>query len=137
MSIFNQFVRNPAEPSGCAGQNNGDAAREAEFTVKPVHEIKETPEAWSLTVQLPGVARDSLEISAEENVITFRGRRSWRQPETWTSLYRESADAPYLLVLQHGNNVDVEKIQADLKDGILTVSLPKTEAVKPRKIVIN
>jgi HSP20 family protein len=135
MSLFNQIIPNltrsftPREPAN-GGSESGAA-------LKPAHEINETPDAWNLVVQLPGVAREQLEFSTEENLITIRGQRSWRQPAGWTTLYRESVDAPYELVLEHGNNVDVEKIHAELKDGVLTVSLPKTEAVKPRKVVIN
>jgi HSP20 family protein len=133
MSIFSQII--PALSR--RDQPDGEVARENEFTLKPAYEVSETPEAWGLTVQLPGVAREGLDFTAEENLITIRGRRIWRQPEAWTALYRESVDAPFELVLEHGNVVDVDKIHAELKDGVLRVSLPKTEAVKPRKIAIN
>jgi len=108
-----------------------------EPTVRPWYEVKETPEAWGLTVYLPGVAKEGLELAAEEGVVTIRGRRGWKAPAGWTALYRESADAPYELALTHDNTVDVEKIHAELKDGILRVSLPKAEAIKPRKIAVN
>lgn len=106
-------------------------------TVKPAYEIKETPEAWGLTVYLPGVAKEGLEITAEVGQLRIVGRRQWKQPEGWTSLYRESADVPYELVLSHDNAVDDDKVAAELRDGVLRVSLPKHEAVKPRKIAVN
>jgi HSP20 family molecular chaperone IbpA len=137
MSLFNQIVPTLARPFARRDQANGEPTRENEFTLKPAYEVNETPEAWGLTVQLPGVTREGLEITAEENVITVKGRRAWTQPATWTSLYRESVDAPYELVLEHENNVDLDKIHAELKDGVLRASLPKTEAIKPRKILIN
>lgn len=133
MNFFNQIVPGFARRDGA---KNGDGAAQ-EFTVKPAFALNEKPEAWSLTVQLPGVAREGLEFVAEDNQITIRGARAWRQPEGWTSLHRESNDAPFELVLEHDNNVDVEKIQAELKHGVLSVTLPKSEAVKPRKIAIN
>jgi HSP20 family molecular chaperone IbpA len=52
-------------------------------------------------------------------------------------VYRESTDSPYELVLAHDNLVDTDKVVAELKDGVLRVSLPKHEAVKPRKIAVN
>jgi len=114
------------------------AARDAnEATVRPWYEIKETPEAWGLTAYLPGVAKDGLEITAEEGVITVRGRRQWKAPAGWTALYRESPEAAYELALTHDNTIDVEKIHAELVDGVLRASLPKAEAIKPRKIAVS
>lgn len=114
------------------------AARDATAaTVRPWYEVKETPEAWGLTVYLPGVGKDGLEITAEEGVVTVRGRRQWKAPAGWTALYRESPDVAYELALTHDNTIDVEKIHAELVDGVLRASLPKAEAIKPRKIAVS
>ena len=134
MSIFNHLVSR-LSPSLDRAQDNG--AGQPEFTIKPAHRISETPEAWSLTAQLPGVTKEGLEVTAEEGYVTIRGSRAWQKPEGWTSLYRESYDAPFELTLEHDNTVDAGKIQAELKDGVLRVSLPKAEALKPRKIAVN
>ena len=106
-------------------------------TVKPAYEVKETDEAYGLTVYLPGVGKDNLEITAEEGQFRIFARRNWRQPEGWTLVYRESSDAPFELVLAHDNLVDADKVVAELRDGVLRVSLPKHEAVKPRKIAVS
>lgn len=106
-------------------------------TVKPLFEIKETDDAYGVTVYLPGVAKDGLEITAEASELRVVGRRAWKQPEGWTVLYRESADVPYELVLTHDNAIDAEKIAAELRDGVLRISLPKAEALKPRKIAVS
>jgi HSP20 family protein len=105
-------------------------------TVKPAYEIKETEDAYGVTVHLPGVAKDGVEITAEDGQFRIFARRAWKQPEGWTALHRESTDAPYELVLTHDNAVDADKIHAELRDGVLRVSLPKHEAVKPRKIAV-
>jgi HSP20 family molecular chaperone IbpA len=133
--VFNQIV--PRLSRKLARKADVAHASEPEFSVKPAYEIKETDEAWGLTVHLPGVAKEGLELTAEEGLITIRGRRNWRQPEGWTSLYRESVDAPYELNLEHDNSVNTDSIHAELKDGVLRVSLPKAEAVKPRKITVS
>lgn len=133
-TFFNQIVPRLARKVGrpaVAAQASGQAG-EPEFTVKPAYEIKETTEAWGLSVHLPGVAKEGLELTAEEGLITIRGRRTWKQPEGWTSLYCESVDAPYELNLEHDNTVNADGIHAELKDGVLRASLPKAEAVKPR-----
>ena len=124
------FSRLPARRSV---QSNASS----EPSVRPLYEVKENDEAWGLQVDLPGVAKEGLEFTAEEGLVTIRGRRSWKVPAGWTMLYRESADSPYELVLQHDNTIDVEKIHAELKDGVLRGSLPKAEAIKPRKIAVS
>lgn len=106
-------------------------------TVKPLYDVKETDDAYGLTVFLPGVTKDTLEITAEAGEFRIVGRRAWKQPEGWTSLYRESVDVPFALLLGHENAIDADRIAAELRDGVLRVSLPKAESIKPRKIAVN
>jgi HSP20 family molecular chaperone IbpA len=132
MSLFTSII--PNRSRNVARDDDGKSASPA---VKPLYEIKETDDAFGLTVQLPGVAKDGVSIATEEGVLTIRGERGWKQPTGWTSLYRESTDLPFELALQHDNAIDVDKIQAELRDGVLRVALPKTEASKPRKISVS
>jgi HSP20 family protein len=134
MSLFNSLIPSASQAPAAKGQ---DRPADLAYTVKPVFEVKETPDAFGATVYLPGVAKEGLEITAEEGQVRIVGRRAWKQPEGWTALHRESADAPFELVLAHENAIDVEKIAAELRDGVLRVSLPKHEALKPRKIAVN
>jgi HSP20 family molecular chaperone IbpA len=129
-NLVPSFTRSPA-------RRPDDSVPSHEPTIQPHHEVREADEAWDLQVYLPGVAKEGLKFTAEEGLITIRGLREWKTPAGWTALYRESADAPYELVLQHDNTIDVEKIHAELKDGELRISLPKAETVKPRKITVN
>lgn len=133
MSLLNPLNRSVARNDEQDQNRPADLGR----TIKPLYEIKETPEAFGATVYLPGVAKEGLEITAEEGQVRIVGRRAWRQPEGWTALHRESADAAFELVLGHENAIDTEKIAAELRDGVLRVSLPKHEAIKPRKIAVN
>lgn len=127
MSVFDlipNFSRAPAQRT-----NDGTA-------VKPFYRVQEQPEQYELTVYLPGVAKENLEITAENGVLTITGRRAWKRPEGWTAVYRETSDMAYELTLSHENNIDVDQIRAELRDGVLRVELPKSEALKPRKIAI-
>jgi len=134
MSLFNTLIpsltRTPV-------RRQSDAAGEFSPALKPAYEIKETTDAWGVAVYLPGVAKDGLELTADEGQFRIVGRRGWKQPAGWTSLYRESADGPFELVLEHDNAINVEKVHAELKDGVLRASLPKQEALKPRKIAVS
>ena len=135
MSLLKNLI--PSRHCTAADSQDGGQSQELCHSVKPRHEINETPEAWGVTVYLPGVAKDGLELTAEDGQLAIVGRRAWKQPEGWTALHRESADAPFSLVLGHDNAVDADKIAAEIRDGVLRVVLPKHEALKPRKIAVS
>ena len=134
MTLLNSLIPSLSRSSATRDE---DRAADLQHAVKPLYQIKETADAFGATVYLPGVSKEGLEITAEEGQIRVVGRRAWKQPEGWTALHRESADAPFELVLAHDNAIDTEKIAAELRDGVLRISLPKHEAIKPRKIAVN
>jgi HSP20 family protein len=105
--------------------------------VKPYYRIVDAKEGYGLTVHLPGVSKEGLQITVESNELRIVGRPAWKRPDSWTTLYDEAADVPFELALEHENSIDVDKIHAELRDGVLLVSLPKAEALKPRRIAIN
>jgi HSP20 family molecular chaperone IbpA len=131
MSLLQNFV-SPLSRTAHRG-----AARETRPSVKPLHEVKETAEAFGLVVYLPGVTREGLELAVGDGVIHLTGRRDWKAPAGWTTLYRETPGADFELELSHDNVIDVDRIHAELKDGVLRISLPKSEAIKSRKIAVN
>ena len=135
MSLLNSLIPSFARPSL---DSVSDASRDTAAApgVRPVYSVTESTDAYALTVQLPGVAKAGLSITDEDGVLTIRGERSWKQPAGWTSLYRESGDRPFELALEHDQSIDVDKIRAELVDGVLTATLPKAEARKPRKIAV-
>ncbi|HVU23621.1 MAG TPA: Hsp20/alpha crystallin family protein [Opitutus sp.] len=132
MSLFNSLI-----PTISRSPARREEARDLGPAVRPHYEVKETDEAYGLTVYLPGVAKDGLDVTAEADEVRIVGRKSWKRPEGWTALYRESADVPFELVLTHENAIDTAKVAAELRDGVLRLSLPKAEAIKPRKIAVS
>ena len=110
---------------------------EQHSTQRPRYEIEETDLAYGLTVFLPGVPKSGLEITDDGGELRVAGKRASALPEGAAALHRESSDAPFELVLSHDNTVDTGKIVAELKEGILRLSIPKAESAKPRKIAIN
>jgi HSP20 family protein len=109
-----------------------DAAREF---VTPQVNIVENPDGYVLEAELPGVNKEGLEISQEDNVLTIVGRR---QPGPAASLlYRESRTGDFRRVFELDPSIDSAKIAARIEQGILTLNLPKAEKVKPRKIAVS
>ena len=115
----------------------GKPAQSTEARVKPAFNVREDEHGYDVTVQLPGVARDGLEITAQGDELTIVGRRAWTPPAGWTVLYRETPRADFELTLTHEGDVDADKSTAELKEGVLHLLLPKAETAKPRKIAIN
>jgi HSP20 family molecular chaperone IbpA len=106
-------------------------------TVTPLYRVQETDEAYALQVFVPGVTKEGLELTLEKGEISIVAHREWKKPEGWTPLYREIRTADFALTLRHDNTFDSERVRAELKDGVLRVTLPKAEAVKPRKIQVG
>jgi HSP20 family molecular chaperone IbpA len=131
MSLFNALIPSLAQ----RGQSL--ACEQPRSSVKPLYEVHETDDAWGLTVYLPGVTKEGLEFSVDQNQVRVTGKRAWTAPSTWTALYRETGNENFELVLDHENAIDPEKIHAEIKDGVLRASLPKAATIKPRKIAIN
>jgi HSP20 family protein len=106
-------------------------------TRRPHYRLDETDGAYALTVDLPGVAKDGLEITDEGGELRITAKRAAKLPEEVVLLHRESSDAAFELVLAHDSSIDSDKIEAELKDGVLHLKIAKSESAKPRKISVN
>jgi len=104
--------------------------------VSPDVNIYETGEGYRLEAEMPGVTRDQLELTLENNALTLVGRRTDSNPPG-NLLYRESRPADFRRVFELDPSIDSQKIRAQINSGLLVLDLPKTEAVKPRRIAVN
>jgi HSP20 family protein len=129
MSLFSELV--PFRSTRLA-RRNGSA--EDERFVVPAYEFKQSGEAYGIEVFVPGVTKDAVEIQIDQGELVVTARRRWKAPEGWTEVFRETADADYRLRVDLNDSVNVDKINAELENGVLRVTLPKAEALKPRKI---
>ncbi|MCX6937677.1 MAG: Hsp20/alpha crystallin family protein [Verrucomicrobia bacterium] len=103
----------------------------------PRYKISETPDAFALTVELPGVAKDGLELTVDHDQIHVTARRYDLKPAAASDEPTATPEATYELVLNHDHTIEPAKIAAELRDGLLRVTLPKSEALKPRKIAVT
>jgi HSP20 family protein len=111
--------------------------REREFFVPPVN-IFETEEQYVVEADLPGVSKEGLEITVEDNELTIIGRRGeFHQETNGEVLYQETRPGDFRRVFELDPTVDTSKINAKMQQGVLTLTLPKAEKVKPRKIAVT
>ena len=117
-------------------ENRNAVQRRAEQFVTPVTSVVEDGDAYLLKVEMPGVNKEGLEISVENNELTITGRRDLAQIEG-TLIHRESRTEDFRRVFELDPSIDTSKISARINQGFLTLTLPKAEQVKPRKIAVS
>jgi HSP20 family protein len=117
-------------------ENRNAVQRRAEQFVTPVASVVEDGDAYLLKVEMPGVNKEGLEISVENNELTITGRRDLAQIEG-TLIHRESRTEDFRRFFELDPSIDTSKISARIDQGFLTLTLPKAEQVKPRKIAVS
>lgn len=103
----------------------------------PVTDIFETPDALTVVLEMPGVDRNSIEANVENDVVTIEGRIDFTKYQGMQPVYTEYNIGNYARSFQISNKIDQGKISAEMKDGIVTLVLPKAEQAKPRKITVG
>jgi len=110
-------------------------ATRQEFVVPEVN-IFETKDGYVLEAEMPGVNKSGLEITLEGNEITIVGLRH-TETLPGNALFRESQSYDYRRVFELDPAIDTTKVSAKMDQGVLTLTLPKSEKVKPRKIKVD
>ena len=102
----------------------------------PEVNIFETKDGYVLEGDMPGVNKDGLEITLEDNTLTIVGHRNEASFDG-SPVYRESRAGGFRRVFELDPAIDTSKISAKMEQGILKLHLPKAEKVKPRKIEVT
>jgi HSP20 family protein len=123
---MNTLVREPRET---------DRTQTEQFVAPPASVI-EAADGYTLKVEMPGVNKDGLDISVENNELTIIGRRSLPTVEG-TLIHHESRPENFRRTFELDPSIDADKISAKIDQGLMTLTLPKAEHVKPRKIAVS
>jgi HSP20 family molecular chaperone IbpA len=115
-------------------QNSRDAVRTGERFMAPPVDVYETDEGLILLADVPGLDEKSLHVSVDKGVLTIEGRASVASGERF---YHEFSMAGYWRQFQVPDSFDAAQAKAHLKDGVLTLHLPKTEAARPKRINVS
>ena len=107
------------------------------MTASPVADIYETKDAFVVALDLPGSSRDQIEVFVESGLLSVRSSVKSRMVATGRMLHREIGWNRYERDFRIGPGVEEKNITATYTDGVLTVTLPKTEGAKARPIQIT
>jgi HSP20 family protein len=118
-------------------RENRDTARgKSEQFVAPVTSLLEDADGYVLRVEMPGVNKEGVEISLEDNELTIVGRRSLPTIDG-TLVHQELRREDFRRTFELDPSIDGNKSSAKIEQGILTLTLPKAERVKPRRITVS
>jgi HSP20 family protein len=105
------------------------------FVIPPAN-ISATENEYLLELDMPGVSKEGLEVTIEGNELTIIGRRKDEAP-SGDLCYCESGLADYRRMFELGPDIDTSKINAEMKNGVLKLHLPKSERAKPKQIEVQ
>lgn len=112
----------------------GPRARGATF---PRVSLRDTKEAFVLTAEVPGLAERDLQLSATHDSLTIGGERKAGAPEGYAAHRRERGDLRFSRSFALPSRIDVERVTAEVKQGLLTVTMPKHPEAKPKSIAVK
>lgn len=103
----------------------------------PAVDVVENGDGITLYADMPGVSKDKLEIHVEAGTLTIEGEVSLDLPESMEASYADVGLARYRRVFTLSKELDAEKVSADLRNGVLTLRIPKAAHAQPRRIQVN
>jgi HSP20 family molecular chaperone IbpA len=110
--------------------------QQQQYVVPPV-DVFENENAITLLADLPGVARDQLHVRVDGENLVLEATASTSTPENMELVYGEAQSASYRRQFTLSRELDASRIEAQLRDGVLRLTIPKAEEARPRKIQVQ
>ena len=102
----------------------------------PTTDIYEDAQNLTVVMEMPGVDKANVDVNLEDGVLTVEGGIDFGRYEAMQPLYTEYNIGNFRRSFSLSNSIDQDQIRADMADGVLTLTLPKAEQAKPRKIAV-
>lgn len=103
----------------------------------PTADIFETEDALTVVLEMPGVDRNNIDVNVENGVLMIEGRIDFSKYEDLQPVYSEYNIGPFRRSFRISSRIDQDKIRAEMRDGVITLTLPKAEEAKPRRIEVR
>jgi len=118
-------------------QKTGNSQAGGERVIVPLADIDESANEYVITMDMAGVEKTGVDITLDDNELTIRGAVDEPLKEKDITGYAEFSLYNYRRSFTVGNDIDSEKIRAAINNGVLSITLPKKEEIKPKKIEIS
>ena len=135
---FRDLLNLQNEMTRLFGHAYGDEAEGTRASWAPPLDIYETPDAYKVLAELPGFSPDQVDVTVNEGQLTIRGERKFYDDVNEESFHRvERRFGAFQRIVSLPQQVQAERVEASFDKGVLTVSIPKAEQAKPRRIEIK
>jgi HSP20 family protein len=131
-----------ASPQELQVHEKREVERKQESTIParvflPVADIFETEQTLTVILEMPGVAKENVDVSVENDILTIEGRIDFSKYEGLQPVYTEYNIGHYSRSFQISSQIEQDSISATIDNGVMTLVLPKAEKAKPRKISLS
>lgn len=138
MRTNQEVARRPSEAEVQAqGQGQLQQKPEQAPALAPPADIFEDADGIRIVLDMPGVTRDRLTVKADRNELLVEGEASIDMPEGMEAAYAEVRAARYRRSFVLTNELDTDSVEASMKDGVLSIRVPKRAELKPRQIEVQ
>lgn len=105
--------------------------------ILPLADIIETEESFLVELEMPGIKKENLDINIENDILTIKSNVDFKDKSCLKCVTQEFVLQNYKRSFTLNHTVDLDNIKAEINDGILKLTLPKSERLKPKKIEIK
>jgi len=116
---------------------NPGAARGAQYAIQPAVDIFEDAHGIMVVAEMPGVSKDRLHVQADRNSLTIEGDAAIDMPQGMEAIHAEVHATRYSRNFVLSGELETDAIDAKLKDGVLTIRIPKRREYRPRKVEVR
>ncbi len=116
---------------------DGGAQPSEDFALVPAVDVTENANGITLVADLPGVPKDRLEIKVDADTLIVEAEIALPTPEQMSAQHAEVQVTRYRRLFALSKELDADKIDAEFKDGVLTLHIPKAENAKPRRVTVQ
>ena len=139
MAKNQEVARRPSADAQVQSQDRGqlEQKQEPSLVLAPPADIFENGDGIGIVLDMPGVTKDRLTVKSDRNELVIEGEASIDMPAAMQSAYAEVRSARYRRTFVLTNELDSDLVEASMKDGVLSIRIPRRAELKPRQIEIQ
>ncbi|MGH8242390.1 MAG: Hsp20/alpha crystallin family protein [Steroidobacteraceae bacterium] len=137
MATRQEMASRPSTEAQVQAQGQGQLQQKPELALASAADIFEDADGISILLDMPGVTKERLTVKADRNELVIEGEAAIDMPQGMEAAYAEVRSAHYRRSFVLTNELDTGTVEASMKDGVLSIRVPKRAELKPRQIEVQ